>query len=154
MKKTINFLLSAVACLGIISCSNDIDLPDNGPVGNPEKAVEGVYVGSWNRTLNGVETIASGTITITPVDATNYVATVHVACPDLNLDMESVANVVNTSSGYIYYNQEASNGFQNAFSGQVMDNQITISFSKTEKYQDEKKKWKTATSTYKFSGDK
>lgn len=154
MKKTIKYILSAVICLGIASCSNDIEIADNGPVGNPEKAVEGVYTGSWSRTLNGETAEATGTITMTPVDTANYVTKVHVECPEFGLDMESVANVVNTSSGYIYYNQESSNGFQNAFTGNVTSSGVTIKFSKTDKYQDEKKKWKTATSTYEFAGGK
>lgn len=155
MKNIIKYLFIAVACLGFASCSNDVELPDNGPVGNPENAIVGTYTGTWTRTLTGTEpTVESGTITFSTVEGTNYVTNVHVECPALSLDMESIANIINYSGGYMFYNQEGSNGFQNTFAGRVVDGNATISFSKTDKYKNEKGKWVTSTFTYSFTGDK
>lgn len=155
MKNIIKYLFITVFSLGLASCSNDVEVPDHGPVGNPETAIVGTYTGTWTRSLTGTTpTVESGTITFTTVEGRNYVTNVHVECPALELDMESIANIINYSGGYMFYNQDSSNGFQNTFTGRVVDGNATINFSKTDKYKNEKGKWVTSTFTYSFTGDK
>lgn len=128
MRNIIITFFMAIFCLGISSCSNEVGIPDPGPKGNPEKEIAGTYVGKWTKTLDNVSTEAPGSITFTPGERA-YVTDVKVDCPDMDLNFNGLANIVNNSEGYIYYNQEAKqNGFGVTYTGRVIRGQATIKF--------------------------
>lgn len=132
MKNIIKTLFLFLVCSGLSSCNEEVGYIDPGPQGNPEKEVSGTYVGTWTKTLQstGAEEIGQGTITLTPGDKA-FITDVKVNCPDLNIDMESLANVVNHSGGYTYYNQESKNGFGTAFLGSVKGNEASIKYTQS-----------------------
>ncbi len=134
MKNIIKTLFLFLICAGISSCHEEVGYIDPGPQGNPEKAVAGTYSGTWTETLQSTGEVktASGTLTLTPGDRA-YVTDVKVNCADLNIDMQSAANIVNYSEGYTYYNQDAKNGFGVAFEGRVKGNEATIKYTKSVK---------------------
>lgn len=134
MKKLINtlFLLMFV-CLGFSSCHDEVGIPDAGKPGNPEKEIVGSYTGTWTRTLDGVETTATGTITFTAGDKA-YVANVAVECPEFGVSLSGPANVAKNSAGYTFYNQESkSNGFGTTYYGRIVDGVATINFTLSQK---------------------
>ena len=132
MKNIIKTFMLLLVFAGMASCSEDVGYIDPGPQGNPEKEVAGTYNGTWTETLQstGEQKTAAGYITLTPSDKA-FIADVQVSCPDLKVDMQSAANVVNNSLGYTYYNQESKNGFGTAFVGEVKGDDATIKFTKT-----------------------
>lgn len=133
MNNILKTLFFCLVCMGIASCSDEVGYPDNGPQGNPEKEVEGTYTGTWSRELDSNVVEATGTITLTPSDNA-YIVNVTVNCPEFGIDMQSVANVVNYSDGYMYYNQEAKgNGFGVVFDGRVINGVASIKFTITQK---------------------
>lgn len=151
MKNIIKSLFLILVCVGFSSCNEEVGYIDPGPQGNPEKEAAGTYSGTWSRALQGTDDIvtSTGTITISAGDKA-YIANVSVVCPELNLDLQSVANIVNYSEGYKYYNMEAKNGFGTTFEGSVLKSGIaTIKF--TIKQQEGRKQYLY---TYTFSGDK
>lgn len=130
MKNIIRTLFLFLVCAGFASCDNSVGIPDRGPQGNPEKEIAGTYTGTWTRTLSGQteSTTSTGTITFSPTDK-SYVTNVAVSCPDLNINMNAVANVVNYSEGFMYYNRENKNGFGVAFDGRVIEGNASIKFT-------------------------
>lgn len=135
MKNIFKSVLFAVAlCFGATACNDDeVGYIDPGTPQNPEKEVAGTYTGTWTQTYNGVETTATGTITLTPGDNA-YVTIVNVKCDDFNIDLTGPANIVKQSAGYIYYNREAGgNGFGVTYYGRVVDGVASISFTRTVK---------------------
>lgn len=150
MKNIIKSLFLILVSVGLASCNEEVGYIDPGPQGNPEKEIAGTYSGTWTKTLQstGASETAIGTITFTPGDRA-YVANVHVSCPDLNVDMESAANVVNYSDGFTYYNQDAKNGFGLAFEGRIKGNVATIKYTQSVKVG-----LKQSIYVFTFSGDK
>ncbi len=149
MKNIIIAFFFAVLSLGIASCSNEVGIADPGPKGNPEKEIAGTYVGKWTKTLDDVSTEASGSITFAAGESA-YVTEVKVDCPDMDLNFSGLANIVNNSEGYIYYNQEAKqNGFGVAYTGRVIRGQATIKF-----IMNVKEGRKQYLYTFEFLGDK
>lgn len=134
MKNIVKFLFIFLLSTGFISCSNEVGYPDPGPAGNPENEIAGTYTGVWTRELNGDVVEAQGAITFTPTDKA-YVTNVAVSCPDFNIDMQGIANVVNNTSGYIFANQEAKeNGFGTVFEGRILKSgEVTIKFTLTQR---------------------
>lgn len=133
MRNIIKTLFLFLICSGLSSCHDEVGYIDPGPQGNPEKAVAGTYVGTWTQTLQstGAVETGEGTIILTPGDQA-YITEVKVSCPDLKIDMESLANIVNNSDGYTYYNQEQkNNGFGVAFQGSVKGNEASIKYTKS-----------------------
>lgn len=134
MKNIIKTIFMAVVCLVAASaCSDEVGIPDAGPVGNPEKEIAGTYTGVWSKTLDDNTQNASGSITFSAGDS-NYKANISVSCPDFNIDLSGVCNVVNNSEGYVFYNQEAkNNGFGTAYTGRVVNGKASIKFTLTVK---------------------
>lgn len=133
MKNIIKTLILFLVCAGISSCDNSVGYPDPGPAGNPEKDIEGVYTGTWTRTLDGNSVEGQGSITFTPGENA-YTTNVAVSCPEFGIELNGVANVVNYSEGYKFYNQDAKgNGFGVVFDGRVVNGIAYIKFTITQK---------------------
>lgn len=129
MKTIIKSLFLLLLCLPAVSCQDKVGYPEPGPQGNPEKQIEGTYSGIWTRTFNGEATTAPGSITFTPGDR-NFVSNVVLNCTDFSLDYTTLANVVNNSAGFVYYNQEAKeNGLGATYTGRIIDGVATIKFT-------------------------
>lgn len=150
MKNIVKSLFLILVCVGFASCNEEVGYIDPGPQGNPEKEIAGTYNGTWTRTLQstGAEETATGTITFTPSDKA-FITNVHVSCPELKVDMESAANVVNYSDGYMYYNQDSKNGFGLPFEGRIKGNVATIKYTQSIKVQ-----LKQSIYVFTFNGDK
>lgn len=107
-----------VCCLA--SCKEDVGLVDPGTPTNPEKAIEGVYSGVLTRTVRttGASESADAVLTIVPTDE-RYVANITISCPDFDVNLSSVANVLPTQSDYSYFNNLAGNTLGTLFTGTV-----------------------------------
>lgn len=120
MKKIFRIFLIALA-LCVTSCKDEVGIADPSVPTNPEKVIEGVYTGTLTRTPRGNGEVKSGTCTLTIVPTEErYIATVKISCPELAVDLESVANVLPSSQGdYSFYNNLLGNGFGAIFTGSV-----------------------------------
>lgn len=133
MNNIVKIFFLLLACVGLASCEDSVGYPDPGPQGNPEKEIAGTYTGTWTRVTQSTqeEITGEGSITFSPSENA-FVTDVKVDCPDLDIDMQSLANVVNYSNGYKYYNQEAKNGFGVTFEGNVDKNGVaSIKYTKS-----------------------
>lgn len=129
MKNILKALFLVFACFGFAACSDEVGYIDPGAQGNPEKEIQGTYTGTWTQEYNGEVTTAQGTVTFTPTDNA-YVTNVEVSCPDFNIELKGIANVVNFEGGYKFFNQEASNnGFGVVFDGTVINKEASIKFT-------------------------
>lgn len=130
MKNIIKLFFLLFACVGMVSCDDSVGYPDPGPQGNPEKEIAGTYTGTWTRTTQSTqeELTGEGNISFTPGESA-FVTDVKVNCTGLNIDMESLANVVNYSDGYKFYNQEAKNGFGVPFEGNIKNGVAYIKYT-------------------------
>ncbi len=130
MNNIIKTLFLFFVCAGLASCDNSVGYIDPGPQGNPELDIQGTYTGTWTKTLNGAETgdSASGSLTFTP-GSEAYVTNVVALCEGLDVNLESLANVVNYSNGYMFYNGEPTNGFGTSFNGRIVNGQATIQYT-------------------------
>ncbi len=162
MNKIIKCLfLMAALVVSMTSCRDEAEIPGHGKPGNPEKAVEGVYEGTWtkvqrNSTAAPVE--AAGTLTLTPSDEA-YIVVIKIACESEAFGFtntssfasdESRANVTNQSAKYVFYNVLNTNGIGTPFNGDVtFGGEATIAFSKTIR-----EGRKTYTYDYTFKGTK
>ena len=138
--------------LSLSSCRDNAEIPDHGPIVHPQEDVQGTYTGEWTKTEAGstnVET-GSGSLVFAPSDI-NYVTNVTVSCPDLDLNLSSVANIAPGGEGYFFSNTVKTNGFGAEFSGSVKksDNTVWLAFKKTVKVG-----IKSRTYTYTFNGKK
>ncbi|MDE5785331.1 MAG: hypothetical protein K2H98_02255 [Duncaniella sp.] len=146
--------LSAVLSMSMVACDDEVGLPDNGTPSNPEKAVVGVYEGTWKTTDTKDEVVEyPGTLTFTDINE-RYVVDVIADCPALfrgpllldTDELQSVANISHTSAGYSYHNTLETNGFGSQFWGVVSEDKVaTILFKKTIK---EGRKQNTYTITF------
>lgn len=134
MKKLLSgifFLMSLGLCL--TACSDDEE--DNNAYSTtcPEIETAGTYTGTWTREEDGGgTTTATGTLTFEAGES--YVTTVTAKCDDINVDYQSVANIVFAGNRYAYSNMRANNGFGAVFSGEITtDNVASISFTLTVK---------------------
>ena len=132
--------LSVLVSMSMVSCDDEVGLPDNGTPSNPEKAVVGVYEGTW-KTVDDkkVEAEYAGTLTFTDVNE-RYVVDVVANCPALfngplqmgSDQIESFANISHTSAGYSFHNTLETNGFKSQFWGVVSEAKVaSILFKKT-----------------------
>ncbi|PWL61756.1 MAG: hypothetical protein DBY35_04390 [Bacteroidales bacterium] len=119
MKKIFNlFVIALICCLA--SCKEDVDLVDPGTPTNPEKAIEGVYSGVMTRTVRttGVSESANAVLTIAPTED-RYVANITISCPDFDINLSSVANVLPSQGDYSYFNNLSGNTLGALFTGTV-----------------------------------
>lgn len=150
MKNIIKILFLFLVSAGFTSCNEEVGYPDPGPAGNPEKEIQGVYSGSMTmvNASTGAENTGMASITFTP-GQNAYITDVKVECADLNVNLQSVANVVNFSEGYKFYNEEVGNGFGVKFDGTVINGVATIKFTISKKVG-----LKQTIYNYSFSGNK
>lgn len=137
--------MTIMMCVFLTSCRDDAELPDRGPVMNPEIETAGVYSGTWTRrnTTTDTEEVVPGTMTLTA--GSTYVTTINIKADGLQLDLTSPANIAPGGKGYMYQNTKNDNPFGNIFSGNITkDFQIDIFFKITIK--DGRK-----TTTYEYS---
>lgn len=134
MKNIFKTLFCFLLIVGLASCNEEVGYPDPGPAGNPEKEIAGTYTGTWTKTnaSNGSVTTGAGTITFTPGDRA-YVTDVKVESAELKIDMQSLANVVNYTEGYMFYNRETKNGFGTVFDGRIVKGEASIKYSISQK---------------------
>lgn len=153
MKNIFKILFVATALtFSLTSCRDNAGIPDHGPVVHPQEDVKGTYNGDWTRSEVGTtdEIGGSGYLVFTPGDV-NYVTSIAANCTDLEIDMESVANITPGGEGYFFNNTQATNGFGAVFSGSInkSDNTVWLSFKKTVKVG-----IKARTYIYTFNGKK
>ncbi len=110
--------LVMVCCLP--ACRDNAEIPDHGPVVQPQEEAKGIYNGEWTRTdvKTGVVVTGAGTLEITPSEY-NYVANISVKCDDMKLDRSAPANITPGGQGYQFSNPEASNSLGNIFIGDI-----------------------------------
>lgn len=152
MKKIFKCLLLAAAMtVSFASCRDEAELPSTGPVAHPQEDTAGTYTGTWSRQEFGKEeiTTATGSAVFT-ASQTNYVTNIAVTCADMNIALESAANITPGGPGYMFHNSLAANGFGAVFSGTVSKaGEVNLSFKKSVK-----EGRKTYTYTYTFNGVK
>ena len=151
MKNIFKILFPAIAMiLSLASCDGDAEIPDRGPVTNPQEMTKGTYTGDWSRQEFGTEnfTYSSGTVELTPGDA-NYVTNISVSCPDFEIDLSAAANITPGGQGYMFHNPIATNGFGAIFQGTIRESDMSLwlTFKKTVK-----EGRKTITYIYTFNG--
>lgn len=122
MKNIFKVLSIALLGFSFTACVGDIDTPDRGQQGNPEKEVAGTYNGTWTLTYteNGkvTEYTCDGTATIAPKGDQAYAGTVSVKAEFANnvgmsLETSSAVNIspLTNANSYQFYNSVTPNGF-------------------------------------------
>lgn len=125
--------MTIMMCVCLTSCRDDAELPDRGPVMNPEIETAGVYSGSWTRlnTTTNEEVVVPGTMTLKAGNE-HYVTEISIKASDIDLDLTSPANITPGGKGYMYQNTMTDNPFGNRFSGNITnDFQIDLFFKVT-----------------------
>ncbi len=143
-------LLFTTTVFSLAANREDAEIPDHGPVTQPQEEIKGTYTGEWTRQEEGTDnvTTAPGTAVFTPADA-NYTTTITAKCDDMSIDMTSVANITPGGEGYMFHNTVATNGFGAIFQGTVKKSDMSVWFSFKKTVREGRK---TYTYIYDFNG--
>ncbi len=147
--------MALMMCVCFTSCRDDAEIPDHGPVMNPELETAGTYTGEWTRVNTSTEVPETypGTIVLTATDQ-NYISTMQVKCDGIGLDQTKNINITPGGQGYMYSNvlgmQLPGADKPSIFSGNITkQGEIDIYFQATFK-----EGRKTTTYRYSFIGKK
>lgn len=139
MKKKLYILMAFMAVtFGFTACSDD-DGGDGAGVQHPEEEVAGTYYGTWEEVVVNTGTseeisrnTTEGTITISPNRQWVVNITLNVAAPIIEKEETDVANCSgNSERGYTIVNPTGGVLSESMYGDQVIDGNLTLSFSET-----------------------
>ncbi len=122
MKNKFKFLSVILLGFAATACVEDIETPERGPQGNPEKEIQGTYTGMWTLEYTEGTNIttyqSNGTLKVEPKDEQAYAAYISVDAPftdqpGKSIAFTSAANIspLTNAGSYQMYNSVTPNGF-------------------------------------------
>lgn len=122
MKNKFKFLSVILLSFAATACVEDIETPDRGPQGNPEKEIQGTYNGVWTLEYTENTTVTNyqcdGTLIVSPKDGQAYAAYLSIDASfsdnvGMSIDLSSAANIspLTNAGSYQMYNSVTPNGF-------------------------------------------
>lgn len=154
LKRIFSIALGIVASFSLLSCGDDDAVTVQV---NPAADVEGTYTGqivkSYVDPTTSEEVVTTEDATITVTENNKYVINVTLASESLT--KEGIANISKTSAGYPFNNKstDEANTFGIQFTGDVIGNNLTLSFSEESTIRVKGRPRKVVTS-YTFAGAK